>query len=347
VPDVWFAIPGDLNALTGGYGYARRLMAALPATGWTPHHVPLPGSFPNPSDADLETTRAILAQLPPGAPVLADGLAFGALPAALLAEWDASVVALVHHPLADETGLSDADIRRFKESERTALGFATTVVATSPHTAECLVRDYSVPTGSMFLAVPGTDPAARADAGHDVPTLLTVATLTHRKGHDVLIEALAGITDLPWTSALVGSTDRDAAVTARVRALIERHQLQGRVILRGELHSDALNAAYAAADVFVLPSRHEGYGMVFAEALARGLPIVACAAGAVTDTVPSDAGLLVPVDNPIALAAALRKMLTDAPLRRIMGDAAWKHGQMLPTWDDTAAHVAEALWEAA
>lgn len=347
MPDVWFAIPGDLNALTGGYGYARRLMAALPATGWTPHHVPLPGSFPNPTAGDLGTTQDILAQLPPGAPVLVDGLAFGALPAELLAEWDASIVALVHHPLADETGLSDTDIRRLKESERTALGFATTVVATSPHTAACLVRDYGVPTGSMFLAVPGTDSAPRAKAANAVPNLLTVATLTHRKAHDVLIQALAGIVDLPWNSMLVGSPDRDPAVTARVRALIDQHKLQDRVILHGELQDDALKAVYAAADVFVLPSRHEGYGMVFAEALARGLPIVACAAGAVTGTVPSDAGLLVPVDNPAALAGALRKILTDAPLRRAMSEAAWKHGQTLPTWEDTAAHVAEALWEAA
>ncbi len=347
MPDVWFAIPGDLNALTGGYGYARRLMAALPAAGWTPHHVPLPGGFPNPSTEELALTRDILMQLPSGTPVLIDGLAFGVMPPDLLAELDLTLIALVHHPLADETGLSEADVHRVKTSERAALALAQTVIATSPHTAQCLVRDYGVPPAYMHLALPGTDPAPRAQPANAVPKLLTVATLTHRKGHDILINALAEITDIPWTSAVVGSQERDPAVTQRVHDLITQHHLRDRIALRGELQDEALAAAYAEADIFVLPSRHEGYGMVFAEALARGLPIVACAAGAVTDTVPADAGILVPAENPAALATALRQVLTDRNLRKNLGDASWKHGQALQDWNDTAAQVAEALWAGA
>ena len=344
MPDVWFAIPGDLTTLTGGYAYARRLIEALPATGWTAHHVPLPGSFPKPTVADLKATADILSALPPESAVLFDGLAYGALPQELLGELDLSLTALVHHPLAEETGLEAADVARFEASERAALALAQAVVVTSAHTLATLARDYGVPRERLRLAEPGTDAASRARGTATAPVLLTVATLTHRKAPDVLVEALARLKDLSWTSVLVGSTERDPAVTAKVRGLIAQHGLEERVILKGEMAD--LGAVYGSADVFVLPSRHEGYGMVFAEAMARGLPIVGCAAGAVKDTVPLEAGLLVPPDDPQALAEALRRVLTNTALRKRMAEAAWAHGETLPRWSDTAAAVSEALWSA-
>ncbi len=288
--------------------------------------------------------REVLASVPKGAATLVDGLAFGALPPDMLADIDLGLAALVHHPLADETGLSDSDVMRFKARERAALGTAQAVVVTSRHTLETLVSGYGVKRDRLFLAPPGTDPGTRANGAVAVPKLLTVATLTHRKAHDVLIEALSLIADLPWTSDLVGSLDRDPQVTAAIRALIKTHGLESRVTLLGELEDGALDAAYTGADVFVLPSRHEGFGMVFAEAMAHGLPIVACAAGAVTETVPEGAGILVPSNDPRALADALRNVLADRTYRARLGNAAWDHGQGLQTWRDTATQVGEALW---
>jgi glycosyltransferase involved in cell wall biosynthesis len=343
VRDVWFAVPGDLDARTGGYAYARQLLAALPATGWTPHHIPLPSGFPTPSMADLAQTRDVLARLPSGSIVLMDGLAFGALPRELIDGIDLKYVALVHHPLAQETGLSRDDVRRLQTSERAALGAACAVVATSRHTAKHLVRDYSVPEHKLHVAYPGTQAAPRAVPANTTPHLLTVATLTHRKGHDVLIRALSMLKDLKWCSRLVGSLERDANVTARIRSLLMSEGISPRVTLHGELEDDELEAAYAGSNVFVLPSRHEGYGMAFAEAMAHGLPIVACAAGAVTDTVPAEAGLLVPPDDPTALAAALRRILTDHDLRLTLSNNAWNHGRRLPTWSDAAKVMATAL----
>ncbi len=343
VPDVWFAIPGDLTTLTGGYAYARRLMAALPSAGWIPHHLPLPTEFPTPSANALSATRSILSAVPAGAAILVDGLAFGVLPPKMLAEFDLGFVALVHHPLAAETGLSESEVKRFKDCERAALAVARAVVVTSRHTLETLVSDYGVARGKLCLASPGTDQAARARGAGPGAKLLTVATLTHRKAHNVLIAALARLTDLDWSCDFVGSLDRDPRITTNVRALIKSCGLEARVRLLGELQDAVLGAAYAGSDIFVLPSRFEGYGMVFAEALARGLPIVACAAGAVTETVPADAGVLVPVDNPAALAEALRRVLTDAGYRSRLSDAAWDHGRRLPTWSDTAAQVGQAL----
>jgi glycosyltransferase involved in cell wall biosynthesis len=343
MPEVWFAIPGDPETLTGGYVYARRLMDALPAAGWTPRLVSWPGSFPYPSDDDLKAVRASLEALPSRATVLIDGLAYGALPASVLEGLNARIVALVHHPLARESGIAPADAAHLEKTERAALALAERVVVTSPATAQTLTQDFGVPQNKIHVALPGTERAARARGSGDVPLILTVGTLTPRKGHDVLIKALAEVADLPWKSQIVGSKERDLATTALLRKLIEHHNLGRRVTLAGEMSGAALREVYSRADIFALASRYEGYGMVFAEALAHGLPIAACAAGAVTETVPKDAGVLTPPDDVRAFAATLRRMLTDQAFRLSLADAAWRHGQTLPQWSDTARAVAGAL----
>jgi glycosyltransferase involved in cell wall biosynthesis len=346
MPEVWFAIPGDPATLTGGYVYARRLMEALPAAGWAPRLVSWPGSFPNPTEDDLTVVRESLEKIPMGATVLIDGLAFGALPTSVLDSLSLRVVALVHHPLARESGLSSADVQRFEKSERAALTLAHCIVTTSEMTARTLVQDFGVARAKIHVALPGTERSPRAQGAGDVPLILTVGTLTPRKGHDVLIAALAQIADVPWSSRIVGSKERDLPTTAALRHLIDLHGLGKRVTLVGEMEGGALREMYHRADVFALASRYEGYGMVFAEALAHGLPIVACAAGAVADTVPADAGLLVSPDDPVAFASALRRVLTDHTLRLRLKDAAWRHGQALPQWRDTAEAVAGALAQA-
>ena len=345
--DVWFAIPGDIETLTGGYAYARQLMAALPAAGWRPRLLSLPSAFPCPSQEDLSFTRSAFEALPTGSLVMVDGLAFGAMPRALLEGLALQIVALVHHPLALETGLAVSEAQRLRASERGALAAAQSVIVTSAFTAETLVNDYSVPRQRLFIALPGTQPAERALRKARVSCLLTVATLTHRKGYDTLIQALAKLTDLPWTCVSVGSLTREPATAEKIQALARQCGVTARIEFRGELSGAALEAAYIEASIFLLPSRYEGYGMVFAEALAHGLPVVACNAGAVTKTVPHDAGLLVPPDDADALAAALRRLLTNTALCDALSDAAWRHGQNLPRWSDTAANVATALQAAA
>lgn len=343
MPEVWFAIPGDPETLTGGYVYARRLMEALPAAGWTPRLLSWPGTFPHPGAEDLQSVRASLEALPPRATVLIDGLAYGALPTSVIDGLNVRIAALVHHPLARESGIAADDAAHFEKTERAALTLARRVVVTSPVTAQTLVQEFSVPREKIHVALPGTERAHRARGGGDVPLILTVGTLTPRKGHDVLIAALAEVADLPWKSQIVGSKERDLATTALLRKLIEHHNLERRVTLAGEMSGGALREIYGRADIFALASRYEGYGMVFAEALAHGLPIAACAAGAVIDTVPGDAGVLTPPDDVRAFADTLRRMLTDRTLRVSLADAAWRHGQALPQWSDTARAVAGAL----
>jgi glycosyltransferase involved in cell wall biosynthesis len=291
VREVVFAIPGDVDAPTGGYRYDRRVMDELRALQWDMRPLRLPGDFPAPSEASLAETERLLAGTPADVVVLVDGLAFGALPAALLDRAPRRYVALVHHPLGLETGLTRDRAQSLLASERAALARARRVIVTSGPTAALLFRDFGVAKEKITVAEPGTDPAPRARGREGPPCLLGVGAVNARKGYDTLVEALAQVQDLAWECRIVGTLDRDIAAVAAVQAAIARHRLEDRVRLLGALGERELGAEYDRATLFVLPSHFEGFGMAFTEALARGLPVIAGNAGAAPKTVPQDAGV--------------------------------------------------------
>jgi len=337
------ALPGDPETVTGGYVYDRRIVAELPRQGVDATILRLPDDFPLPAHESLGRALDLLAAVPPDAVLMIDGLALAALPPERLAGLGRPIVGLVHHPLALETGLAPDVAARLAESERAALAAVAEVVVTSPATAETLTRDFGVPAERVTVALPGTDrvPAARGAGG--IPAILAVGSLIPRKGHDVLIGALVALRDRAWTLTIVGGHDRDPACTARLLALPAALGLAGRVRFLDAVDRAQLAALYDGADIFALLSAYEGYGMAFAEALAAGLPIVACAGGAVPDTVPADAGILVPPGDGPAATAALASLLDDPALRRAKATGARAAGLRLPGWEATAATVAEVV----
>lgn len=339
---VTFAFPGDLALKTGGYAYDRRVIAGLAGRGWSVDGLPLGDGFPFPTPEVKRETERRLSQLPDGEMLVIDGLAFGVLDE--WAEREAGrlrIVALVHHPLALETGLDIGQQRLFQDCERRALSFAGRVIVTSPMTARELVARYDVHADRLAVAVPGTDPARIATCDGDPAHILSIGTLTPRKGHDVLIAALKQIEHLSWRATIVGNDRLDPRTAAALRQQVETLGLAQRISLVGE--SEDTRTLLAGADVFALASRYEGYGMVFAEALSQGLPIVACRTGAVPEVVPGDAGMLVPVDDIDAFARALCRLVADKSLRREMAAAARRAGALLPGWDVTVGIIARAL----
>lgn len=332
-----FAIPGDPATPTGGYIYDARVIAAA---GGALTALRLPGGFPHPTAADLSATRDALTG---AGPAMIDGLAYGALPADLIRALPRRPVALCHHPLGLETGLSPNDRARLIAQERAALALAAHVIVTSDATKRTLLADFGLGEPDVTVAPPGLDRTGAAHGSDDAPVLLTVGSLTQRKGHDVLVDALTLIADLEWRAVWVGPDDRDRDWAAGIIARLARSAIAPRMEIRGAVTDPALREAYAGADIFVLPSRYEGYGMVFDEAMMRGLPVIACAAGAAPDVVPQAAGALVPVDDAASLAAALRAMLEDGNKRTQMGAAARAHALTLPGWAQTWTTIRKVM----
>jgi len=344
-PRLAFAYPGDLELKTGGYGYDRQIIAGLKQLGWVIDPIPLGEGFPSPSPTTLEEAERRLSALSDGMLVIIDGLAFGVMDKwATREEKRLKIVALVHHPLALETGVSESDQMRLRHTETNALAATQHVFVTSPMTARELTDNFAVPKAKISIAVPGTAKPPNSDkAQNEIPHILSVGSLTRRKGHDVLIASLAKIVDLSWTATIVGSPHLDPSVAAALEDQIKALDLSDRVTLAGECED--LTAAYTSADIFALASRYEGYGMVFAEALSYGLPIVACHSGAVPEVVPSDAGYLVAVDDHEAVASALRMLLTDPDQRARRAEAAASAGAKLPTWTETSTIISNGLKE--
>jgi glycosyltransferase involved in cell wall biosynthesis len=347
VPDVVFAIPGDLASRTGGYAYDRNVMAALSRRSIGIRHVPLPDSFPHPSAADLATTARALADVSPRAVVLFDGLAYSALSADIIRAVRRPIVAIVHHPLSFEPGLSQIRRQELHASERVALALAEFVIVSSATTRTVLLTEFGVRTDRIAVAEPGTARAARSPGSGGEPSILAVGAISPRKGYDVLVEALHRLSGRSWRATLAGSRTRDPATAAALIARIAFRDMTDRIDITGEVDDERLDRLYNGADLFVLSSRYEGYGMVLAEAMAHGLPIVSTTGGAAAETVPDGAALKIPPGDAGALAAAIGRMLDHPGLRRQIADASWRAGQSLPGWDRTAAIIAEAIRQAA
>jgi glycosyltransferase involved in cell wall biosynthesis len=346
-----FVIPGDLSLATGGYAYDRRVLAGLVDHGVTATHVPLQGAWPNPSAADFDATAAALAALPADTTLLIDGLAYGAFPEALLARIEQRVVALCHHPLGLETGVEPARAAELVRLETAALAKAERVIVTSPLTGRLLAADFAVVPMKITVACPGTDPAprSRGSGGKGPVRLLAVGSIIPRKGYLVLVEALhrlmtSPLSDPPvdWQLTVVGSA-RDANEYRKLVAAIKGAGLADRIELLSGVTDAQLDALYAVADLFVMPSLFEGYGMVLAEALARGLAIVCTRGGAADETVPDAASFKVLPGDPHPLKIALGSAIMHPELREMLANASWAAGQNLPRWHDTCRIIASVI----
>jgi len=345
--DFVFAIPGDLDTPTGGYVYDRRMIAELRELGWRPEVLGLGDGFPRPNALTKAAAKAHLTDVPKGRPIVIDGLAFGVLPeAAETLRETHPLIALVHHPLALETGVAADHALTLRTSERAALACTRGVIVTSAATARTLAGEFGVPAERITVAEPGTDRVAlvrRRQTG--AVALLAVGAVVPRKGYDVLIEALDQLAALDWQLVIAGDCKRDRATAGELAATIARKRLERRVCLAGAVNEHELAALYRDADVFVLASRFEGYGMAYAEAIAHGLPVIGTRTGAVPDTVPAGAGILAPPDDVPALAAALGSMIADEALRERCSAAA--RAAPMPTWEAAAQTFLDVLQIAA
>lgn len=333
-------VPAPFSAISGGYLYDRRIVEGLRASGHEVQVVELGGRHPLPDAAAEAEAAAALAALPADVLPVVDGLGLPAF--APVAEELARrrAVGLIHHPTALETGFREAERAALKERERALFPRLARLIATSSLTARRLPAEFGADPARIGVVEPGTDPAPRArGSGGPGCAILSVGSLVPRKGHDVLLRALARLTDLDWHLTIAGGP-RDPVHAAGLAALAEEKGIASRVTFAGEVEDAALQRLYDRADLFALATHWEGYGMAAAEALARGLPVAITAGGAIAEVVPIEAGVITPPGDADVFSRALRRLIFDRDLRAACAEAAWAAGQKLPRWTDRAAAFA-------
>jgi glycosyltransferase involved in cell wall biosynthesis len=354
VSDVHVIVPDGIDDRrwpSGGNTYDRRLCQELAARGWTVREHPVSGDWPRRAPAGRAALARAIRSIPDGAVVLLDGLIASADPETLVPHASRlRQVVLVHMPLGDRPPDDDAGAVRARERE--VLAAAAAVITTSVWSRRRLTDLYPLPADRVHVAEPGVDAVGLAPGSAAGHALLCVAAVTPDKGHDVLLDGLATATDLPWDCACVGSLDRDPAFADGVRRRAVLGGLGGRVRFAGPRTGAELDRAYADADLLVLASRAETYGMVVTEALARGLPVLATDVGGLSEALGrgddgTRPGLLVAPGDPAALGAALRAWLGDAELRGRLRRAARERRASLRRWSATASNVAAVLVGAA
>jgi glycosyltransferase involved in cell wall biosynthesis len=335
--EIAFVVPGRLNQLTGGYLFERHIVEGLRARGRAVRVIEL-------SARDPMADGAMIAAIPDGTKTVVDGLALTSLGEVVAAQTHRlRVIAFVHGPLAQETDLPLAAVQRAALREAGLLSRVRGVLCPSRKTAAA-VEGYGISSERIAVVSPGTAKPKRPLRSRRGPVrrLLCVANVVPRKGHELLVEAMVQIVDLDWSLACIGSLERDRATVRAVLRKIRAAGLGRRITLTGERPPQAVERAYREADAFVLPSFHEGYGMVYAEAMVHGLPVIATTAGAIPETVPHQAGLLVPPGNPLALARAIRRVIAQPALAARLAAGSRAAGALFPSWLQ-----ATETWEAA
>jgi glycosyltransferase involved in cell wall biosynthesis len=339
-----FVLPADVDDVTvasGGNTYDRRMCELLGL-----EKVMVAGRWPTPSTKARVALSQTLGEIPDGSVVLIDGLVACGVPEVVVPQARRlRLVVVLHLQLADETGLPAERAAGLDRREREVLKASTAVVATSEWAARRAIAHHGLDPRRVRTAPPGTDPAPLAAGTESGNRLLCLASVTQRKGHDVLAEALANLSDLPWTCTCVGSLRRDPGHARRIQGMIDKLGLTQKMILAGPLTDEDLNQTFNRTDLLVLPSRRETFGMVVTEALVRGVPVLTTNVDALPYTLGRDTnktpGLLVPPDDVPALTDALRRWLSDAELRDRLREAA--RAREVEDWPTAAKRFAGVL----
>ncbi len=341
VAKVYFIVAGDLDLPTGGNIYDRRIVEALRGQGWEVAVVSLTGQFPNASEKAVRQAARLFERLADGSALVIDGLVLADLSELVQRHRGrVRILSIIHYALAHAKGLPHPLRQRLCAQERAGRAALARIVVTSDYMARALAGD-GVHPDRIGIVVPGADPApASRGSGAATATLLCVASVTEHKGYHILVRALATLKELAWRLVCVGSLTREPATVAALEREITALGLAARIKLTDEIPHERLGSVYDRADVFVLASFHEAYGMALSEALVRGLPIVSTTAGAIPETVPPSAGLLVAPGDAAALAGALRRVIVDRTLRSRLAAGARRAGRDLHGWEAAGVQFA-------
>lgn len=345
VRSLTFVVPAGYDtAITGGNIYDRRLLRALRSAGADVGAVAVAGHWPRPDGAAQRELMAALGQAGRRT-MLIDGLVAAGCPDVIeqAARTGADIRVLVHMPLALDPALEADTAAILDRFERRTLHAASGVICTSQWAAGEVLRRHDVDSA---VAEPGTDPGPAA-VGSAPPRIVQVGTVSPLKNQLATVTALAHLSRFDWTARLIGPVG-DSGYAAVVKQAIRDARLENRIMVCGQLTGTELERQWHAADISVLPSRTETYGMVVAESLARAVPAVVSAGTGAEHTLGRDSrgrrpGFAVDTATAGPLEQALAEWLADDGLRRRVKAAAADRRTMLTGWERTAEAVILAL----
>lgn len=346
---VHIVVPEGINDATrpsGGNNYDRKLIDALKTQGFAVVEIAVAGFWPTPLENALNALTTVLTAVADGGVVLIDGLIASASSEVLIPHSSRlRLVILMHMPLGSQSGANVS----VQAAEQVALAAASAVITTSNWTRAWLIDHYGMTPESVHVAEPGVDPSEINSVSPHGGRFICVAALVPHKGQDVLVEALARLTERDWVCRFVGNNTLDQDFVARLRHRIHEADLAEQIQLVGPRVGEALASTFASADLLIAPSRSDTYGMVVTEALARGIPVIATTVGGLPTTLGivrerGRPGMLVPPEDPIILANALRTWLTGQATRRRLRDIALRRRHTLNLWSDTARDVSKVIW---
>lgn len=342
---VLFVIPGDINLPTGGYRYDKEIINAWKASHIDVKLVSIDGNYPFPTEQDKSIALDTIERFPEADIAVVDGLLGGAVPEFIHAlSTIMPVTALIHHPLCLENGLDDNIAETLKISEQQGLECVSQVITSSPSISNTVAELFGFERTKIHTVLPGVKrtQTSKGSTSHIIH-LLCVGSIIERKGHKNLLQALSMLKNLNWRLDCYGNTEFDKGLFGQLQDIITKHALSDKVKFHGAVSDETLEVAYNKSDIFVLPSLFEGYGMVYAEAIVRGLPVIATTAGAIPDTVPKTCGILVEPENIEQLSQALKSLINDKELRDNYRQGAICAEPSFPTWQSSANQFAEIL----
>jgi glycosyltransferase involved in cell wall biosynthesis len=332
---VHFLITGDIQSLTGGYLYNMHMINGLRGKG---HLVNVFGTDWQWKDSDsLEyICRHHLKKLPHGSCVIVDSLILASLHHIVQEFGDRlKFLGLIHLP-ASYNVLSGVH-GKLADEELTAINDMRQVIVTGQFTFD-LLCNVGLNPARICLVEPGTDHFPRKKRYKPVPSeLLCIANYSALKAQDVLIRALCRLTAWNWSLHLYGDTNRDKKYTEALRSLIRQLKMEHRIIVHGIVERHEISTVFLNADLFLMPSLFESYGMAITESLAHGIPVVTTSAGNIPYTLPAGMGLLTEPGNEEQLADTIRSIFYDPVKYDALCKAASQYFKQVRSWEQAVS----------